>query len=472
MQIMGVGLDYATGRPLLDPIDEAAFARQIRESLAANIDGLRDLAATTTRGDAFRAEVEREAMDLGDPRQAGWTILVNGQDPRRHDLIDAARRLAEHRGAAEPDVPLVFNGEQPDAWFEWFLENYSVLAPKRRPHYILILGGPAQVPFLFQSVLGSLAAVGRLDFDSPDDLRAYADRVIAIERADRPTVERKALFFAPDAGPPDATHFSRRYMVDPLAKHVRERCGVPSEAVTRHDATKERLQELLHGARPALFYSASHGTVAPGQDLATQQRVNGAICCQRRGWGAAAQQWLFTADDVPRDEPFLEGGLFFQFACFGYGTPAESDFAHWHPKAPKINAAEDFIAALPRRLLAHPRGPVAYVGHLDLAFLHGFTDPDNRYVDDRWHRRIEPFVDALEKLLRVEPVGRAMANMHGRYNLLNAYLTTEHDRIRRGRVNVTPEFEARLAQAFITRSDAQNYLIFGDPAVHLRIPDR
>jgi hypothetical protein len=62
-----------------------------------------------------------------------------------------------------------------------------------------------------------------------------------------------------------------------------------------------------------------------------------------------------------------------------------------------------------------------------------------------------------------------MAEMHGRYNYTNGILTGVYDRIQRGRLEVTPAYRAQLASTFVTRSDAQNYLIFGDPAARLRI---
>jgi hypothetical protein len=74
-----------------------------------------------------------------------------------------------------------------------------------------------------------------------------------------------------------------------------------------------------------------------------------------------------AAEDVAVDRPFFEGSIFFQFACFGYGTPAESDFNHWTQGDVLINAPEDFIAALSKRLVSHPSGPLAVVAHLDLA---------------------------------------------------------------------------------------------------------
>ena len=129
-----------------------------------------------------------------------------------------------------------------------------------------------------------------------------------------------------------------------------------------------------------------------------QRRVNGAICCQ-----ATDGDWLSTPDNVPDDDtPFLEGAVFFQFACYGYGTPDKSDFMHWLGQ-PALNAEADFVAALPKRLLAHPRGPIAYIGHVDTAWLHGFDDPDSPLILDAYHERLRPFITALNVLFTVQP---------------------------------------------------------------------
>jgi hypothetical protein len=179
---------------------------------------------------------------------------------------------------------------------------------------------------------------------------------------------------------------------------------------------------------------------------------------------------LFAGEDIPMEEPFLEGAVFFQFACFGYGTPAESDYTHWLQNVPEKYAQEDFVAALPKRLLAHPRGPIAYIGHLDTAFLHGFADPGEPQTLDRWHTRIEPFVAAINRLLGVQPSGLAMEDMNNRYSVCNAILTNTYDRQQRGTLKWTDELGRRFLDYWIIRSDAQNYMIFGDPAAHLRIP--
>jgi hypothetical protein len=106
-------------------------------------------------------------------------------------------------------------------------------------------------------------------------------------------------------------------------------------------------------------YTATHGLGAAVTNPERQRQLNGAICFQRSAATRTPQDWLFVAD-VPADQPFLEGAVFFQFACFGHGTPAESDFAHWLGGEPdSVTAREDFVAELPRRLLAHPRGPLS-----------------------------------------------------------------------------------------------------------------
>jgi hypothetical protein len=469
MQIMGMGIDFSTGDLLMPSMEEQEFAGLILEALRRNAEEIASLTRISTAGTTFRGEVEREqTVDLGDPRLAGWTFLVNENDPQRHDVIDILRPLAEHRGLAAPQEPLLFHNEPPEEWWDWMLENYSSLEGERPPHYVLLAGGPEQIPFRFQSLLQSPAAVGRVSFDALEDLKTYVDKVIRLEKAPDPTVTRDAVFFAPDAGLSDATYFSCHYMVKPLAEEVQWQLKFGIRLLLGQEATKQQLLNALRGARPALVYTASHGLGAPSEPWEVQRRIQGAICCQRQE-NQAKEDRLFTAEDVPRDEPFLEGTVFFQFACFGYGTPAESDFMHWLGK-PGLNAPRDFIAALPKALLAHPRGPVGFVGHLDTAWLHGFADPQNRHILDRWHPRIEPFVHAVRTLLRVGPTGLAMANMNKKYDIGNALLTGTFDRLRKGKLKLTPDFYTRLTSTFITRSDAQNYMIFGDPAARLRIP--
>jgi hypothetical protein len=367
-----------------------------------------------------------------------------------------------------PKAPLLFSNEGPDEWFDWLLDNYSSLEMEQVPHYVLIVGSPQQVPFHFQSLLSSAAAVGRVSYDSLDDLDTYVKKILKLETMSSPVTTRDAIFFAPDAGLGDATYFSRRYMAEPMAETIEKKSGLKIQKLIGDQATKGGLVGAVQSTRPALVYTASHGLAAPSESLAIQKRYNGAICCQPSG-DESLRQRLYSTDDVLVGEPFLEGSVFFQFACYGYGTPAESDFMHWLNR-PTFNSTADFVAALPKRLLAQPGGPIAFIGHVDTAWLHGFDDPESPHLLERWHPRIEPFVYAVLQLLETNPVGLAMSRFPKRYDITNAQLTSTFDRLQRGSLQMTPTLRTKLAQVFITRSDAQNYMIFGDPAVRLRIP--
>jgi hypothetical protein len=470
VKIITTGINYSTGELLVEPMEERVFTDRLLAGLDRNADELLTQAAYTSQATVFRSEVGQPTIDLRDPQAAGWTFLVGADDPNGNDIIDVLRPLAEHRGMPDPRSPLIFDGG--DDWSEWLFTNYTSLDINQLPHYVMIAGGPDQVPFHFQAFLDTAAAVGRVEFDSLDHLRAYVDKVIRLETAEDPVATKQAIFFAPDAGlrqdgSYDATYFSRRYLAMPLIKRVREDRGFDVHELLGDEAEKAALVEALSEASPALVFTASYGLGAPDQPLDVQQLVNGAICCQRTGSERDATDWLFMGDEVPATEPFVEGSVFFQFASFGYGTPAESDYMRWLGGV-EMNGHADFIAALPKRLLANPRGPVAFIGHADTAWLHGGDDPDSPQLTEPYDMRIAPFAQALNKLLRAEPVAHAMEDINQRYTVTNAQLSSVWDRLRRGRIQATSDSGRHLTSIFIARSDAQNYMVFGDPAARLR----
>ena len=110
------------------------------------------------------------------------------------------------------------------------------------------------------------------------------------------------------------------------------------------------------------------------------------------------------------------------------------------------------------------------MGHLDTAWLHGFTDATDPNILDRWHARLAPFVRAVDEILGVQPTGLAMQGMNDRYNTMSNMLSNTYDRQQRGTLNWTQELSRRFLDTWIIRNDAQNYMVFGDPAARLRIP--
>lgn len=124
--------------------------------------------------------------------------------------------------------------------------------------------------------------------------------------------------------------------------------------------------------------------------------------------------------------------------------------------------------------MAHPHGPIAYIGHVDAGFLHGFDDPDSPDLRQRWNPRLAPFRTAVESLLELQPSGYAMGDLNRRAAEVNQVLTATWDRLLRRRPSgglpkLSPRDQQLIAENFITRSDAQNYLVFGDPGARLRV---
>ena len=143
-------------------------------------------------------------------------------------------------------------------WQRWLEVHHTF--QQRFPLSELIVGGADQVPCDVQAFMDVASAAGRIAFADLDDLRAYVHKLLRLEANDAP-VRRAGVVFAPDAGHPDPTYFSRHQMAEPIAATLEERLGA---RVTRLFADGARKDALLSAgrSRPALLYCASHGAVA------------------------------------------------------------------------------------------------------------------------------------------------------------------------------------------------------------------
>lgn len=476
MSYAPLSLSYPSGDLLFAPIDPIELGRHAAGHTEKKVgeDAAR-MKPYLAQPPVFGPELAPEkAVDVTNPLEAGWTFVVGELDDRRADRIAAVKRLAEHRGMANPAEPLVFGADSWHAQATWVDEQY--LGAPAHPKYVLLLGGPDSLPFSLQFELAAAgASVGRLGFEDDADLETYIDKVLALEAAADPIPSPKAVVFAVDHGPRDPTSYSRRFMAAPIADRIESK---PPFAVTRlfgDDATKQQLLAALTDERAALVYTASHGMFADrSQGLDVQRRINGAICCHSPG--TPIEDGLLTAADVPADDqPCAEGGVIVQFACWGYGTPTESCFDHWRIGGGTVNAEEAFISALPTRLLAHPRGPVAYVGHVDTAWLHGFTDAASPEPDlgKSYDERLAPFLTTVDAaLLKRWPAGLGLDDLSHRGASLSVSLASFFDSLRRQgkQLDTLTDAElALLADGYIRRNDALNFLLLGDPAARTRV---
>jgi Peptidase family C25 len=477
MKVFVNGIDPLSRQLLFPPIYQEYLGMNIFGSVLQNQQTINNLSRSTHMTTAFKfglpmilSKEKTPLAKLNDVTQAGWTFLVNSKDAHVSDSIEILQPLAKHRGMADPKAPLVFNGESPDQWFDWFENNYySPLSEgKSVPRYILIVGDPQMIPFKFQSILDSAAYVGRIDFDSRDHITTYVNKVLKFEKDNSALPSKEAIVMGTNYGPGDPTFYSANYLVKPISSYISSKLGFKTKTLMDQQASKSSFLQSLKQSKPALVFSATHGAGFRDENFFTQKKLNGSIYCQGET-DTPIDDILFTSYDVPDGEPFLEGSVFFQFACFGYGTPSESDFQHWQDGGMGFNSQEDFVSDLPKRLLLHERGPIAYIGHVDLAWLQGFDDPNNPNPLSQYDNRITPFIDSCRLLLSGEPVGQSLEEMNKRYDIENAIISNRIDQARKGRIEFSDEFYSKIAEMYIIRSDAQNYMLLGDPAVKLNV---
>ncbi len=458
------GVNGATGSYLIT---------STRQDLARQIQGPRVL---TTRG--LMPGVMPE-----DLASSGWgVIFTEGADPA---IEEALQPLLEHRKAvAQRDDQRFYRlfksadgcwpGESPAKFLARQGAGPGPVDPKKVPFYLLIVGGPEEIPFDFQYQLGVQYAVGRVAFESAEDYAQYARNVVEAE-TDPVARPRRAALFGVQNPDDDATRYSTKYLLKPvLASLTDDRKTWQIDSRLGAAATKAQLGRFLGGDdRPTLLFTASHGMGFPRDDP-RQRPHSGALLCQDwpgpKAWtGRVPTSHYFNAEDVG-DDADLRGMVTFHFACFGVGVPKLSSFGHKVPGSPRIKATRPFVSRLPQRLLSHPRGALAVIGHVDLAWAFSFY----------WNgagQQPQPFEAALKCLMDGQRVGHAMTFFGERYGQLSAYLTAALERHRGDKpaegksvAPLVPDDET--LDLWTATNDARSYAILGDPAVRLKVETR
>ncbi len=452
------GVNPATGGYAMRPLPPSllvALAEQ-RQLSAAELDEI----ALAVHEKVARLGIEHDD-DALDTR--GWGVVFAADDP----LVDEKRRrletLLEHRRGQAGSLYKEFSaasGLQTDERGRRFLNRHGAAAgpvdPRRVPYYLLLVGSATDIPFAAQTEIDSRHAVGRVDFDSLDDLERYAQQLVARETSGQLHAKR-AAFFAP-ANPGDVnTSRSAKRLAKPAADQLAADC--PAWAVERAfvaDATKARLSEWLANSPPSLLFTASHGLALNANDPA-QREQQGALVTQQwpgplTGERRMSSDEFFAASDLPAGAS-LHGMLAFLFACFGGGTPRYDEFLHYESAERRALADAPFVARLPQRLLA--AGASAVIGHVERAWSCSFL----------WAgagSQTKVFTDMLQQLASGRRVGAAAQLFNDRCNQIAFELANALKDRRFGLQN-----DEEVAGLWLAQTDAQNYAVLGDPAAKL-----
>jgi len=407
--------------------------------------------------------------------QAGWGIVFYTDEERA--VKDAMMPLIEHRRRQVGDDTKVKildyrNGEE---YFDW-LARYRVgtgsIDPTKIPYYLLLIGSPAHIPFSFGHLLNMEYAVGRLHFDHPSAYADYVASLISYESSDKLPNAKEAVFFATRHSFDRATQLSADMLVNPLAEgdqlvepNSLTNGGFTIRKVWGNAATKRALSETLAPGKgvksPAFLFTATHGIGLPRGDI-RQLTVNGALLCQDwPGFGTVSSDHYFAGSDIPLSAR-VHGMITFHFACYGAGTPSHNRFFYKAGEPPPLIADRPFIAALPKDLLTHRQGgALACIGHVERAWGYSFITP-------KAGPQLQPFRNAISRILSGEPVGHAMKDFKERYVFLSTRLSSLLEKLN---YDPTAVSDRDLARNWIERNDAESYIIVGDPAVHLRVND-
>ena len=471
------GIDATSGRPLVEPplsVDE--IAERLRQSPVA----------VTPRVDQFgRAAMEKRLAlpadgDAGNLAQTGWAVVFT--ETVSQDVRDALQPLLDHRRAAlgsqvfkQFDYP---QGYPPEQWINDRQVYPGGFDAAQLPYYVLLVGGPEAIPFELQYELGVEYAVGRLAFDTAEEYACYARSVVAYETGRHPTNAREVVFWSPRIPGDRATELSEGQLVGSLCDGVPGSPGRQALSPVaggrgfrpvqlRGDkARRADLAGVLHRTAPklppAVLLGASHGLAFP-RGHAEQLAGQGALLCQDWRYGTPAQPGDYLPASGITDDARVHGMVAFLFACYGAGTPARDDFPLAGRGHVDCSAKQPFVAALPRRLLAHPGGAaLAVIAHIERAWGFSIQPPGQA-------PQIMPFRNLLYRLLGGEPVGHAARQLGEKYALLSAYLLQRQGKLADLPDAVRAAASRELVPVWIDRTDYRNYVVLGDPAVRLRL---
>ncbi|MFO0758930.1 MAG: hypothetical protein U0359_20725 [Byssovorax sp.] len=448
---------------------EAASIAVDVEAVADRLDDFEPPDMPPDREDEPLKRGQPETMSPANPTVGRWAAVALEEDfeQAREVLAPLLARRQEIALAVEPGVsgiPGLLSmrrpaSSTPDRWRRSLAEA-TAGAP---PYYLLLVGGPDRFPFEVQIALEQYHATGRLDAGHApsgaldwEGCRAWVEKLVRYEEGALP-VDRGALLysFATDQATRQSHAELSLPLDDWLSKEGKRSLSLPEDPVRLYGAgaTAEGLCAALGAARPAVVVTASHGfeLFDSPADPARWGALTGADFVGKNGTPLDADRARVT-------EAFAPGAVMLSFACFSAGVPAASAHRALTERRDEPIAGAPFTAALPRALLAHPRGPIAFAGHVDRATSESFERLPG-------YRAPSAFVDFLSwSLGGTGTLGRAMSGFREACGRAAQDLA---DTLSRAKRRPSALEGKKAIDAFVRYHDAAGYILLGDPVTRL-----
>jgi hypothetical protein len=406
-----------------------------------------------------------------------WGVVVP-QGPQGEHLLKLTQPLRDKRekdqGGAPARVYRVSPGMNAPTAVRWKRQVFRNEHEEEEelPRYLLILGDLNQVSLELQHVLCTDAYVGRLAFDSDTGYETYVSKVLRWEGAQAKASQSRILLYTAQDGS-DATRQGHEDLILPCLDACRSHTATANTLPLEDKGSPpgKVLQTRAADSAPSLLLSVSHGIGRPqsGWPSATHRRaLQGAL--------ALPGQARLTGEELTSGA-FLPGGVWFCFACFSAGTPTHSLYTPWvrelaqtSPSMARVLASlpqlpdeEPFIASLPKAALANPEGPLAVMGHVDLAWTLSF-----RAQGQRTHSR---FFRVLRALAQGSRAGPSLMELLRFFSETNMALTAREEHAAREVERGRKVFASAQEHAYLwlQRQDLMGFILLGDPAVRLPV---
>ena len=402
-----------------------------------------------------------------DDERVGWGVVAatpkgrNDQELADNaDLPESVRDLIAKRGNA-PVFRYRHGWEREFRYLTNFRTNADFeiaggsFGVKGLPRYLMILGGPDEVPWRVQFQLNARRYVGRVPLTGAD-LDNYIQHLTcnwceSDMQLDRPVV------WSTDHGYPDITQLMTELIAKPVYKKyaANSKIGTKAMLLNSTSATRAGLTEALKTNRPGLIVSTSHGMIGPlgqPQQLAAQL---GALVDQNR-------QVLDSFQLLQSWQP--NGAIWYAHACCSAGTNGAgrlTDLAKSDTSlSDTLNALAKVVptmAPLPVRLLAAKEPARAFIGHVEPTF--DITLRDGKTGE----LFTDSILDSLYQLLLQEsPAGFAMHYLiEPLAGVYSSYMNTKGD------FKATESEYADLLNYSLRGFDLEGTVLFGDPTVGL-----
>jgi hypothetical protein len=329
------------------------------------------------------------------------------------------------------------------------LSQYGV-GKGRLPRYIVIIGGPKDIPWSVQYALGTRRAVGRLPFLG-EELGNYVSAMLA-GWPDSDVDVRAPLMWTLDI-PGDITAEMRAVIANPLEQRLIDPKLPRFQHLTDGHATGSELLAGLRSARPALVVTSSHGlTEGTGEALAATL-----------GLPVDGAHTAVGLDDL--DAAMPAGAIWHAQACCSAGSEGPSKYVGLLGEGTTalgvVTSVADLgsrVAPAAVRLLGRKHPVRAVVGHVEPTF-----DWTLRVAETHQGLGGE-IVDALStNLYAGQPIGHAFSAYRSAVGELHTQWVSAAEKRAAG----DQSQRSRLTRLRLAALDRQSMVLLGDPTVTL-----